>query len=93
MRALSEVRRVLKPGGQFRFFEHVRYGHAFGAFWQDLITPMWRWFGAGCHPNRNVEDFIRQADFNIIQIERPKLYPPLPPSGFIRPHIRGIATL
>ncbi|GAG26116.1 unnamed protein product, partial [marine sediment metagenome] len=39
LRALSEVRRVLKPSGELRMYEHVRYDHAFGAFWQDLATP------------------------------------------------------
>ncbi len=91
-RALSEVRRVLRPDGELRFYEHVRYGHAFGAFWQDLITPVWRWCGAGCHPNRDVEGFLRQAGFNILEIERLKPYPPLPPASFVRPHIKGVAT-
>lgn len=42
-KALSEIRRVLKREGQLRFYEHVRFEHAFGAFWQDLVTPLWRW--------------------------------------------------
>ena len=92
LRALSEVRRVLRPGGELRFYEHVRYGHPFGAFWQDLVTPVWRWFGAGCHPNRDVESFIRSAGFTVTEIEGLKPYPPLPPAAFIRPHIKGIAT-
>ena len=90
-RALAEVRRVLKPGGQFRFYEHVRYGHAFGAFWQDLITPLWRWCGAGCHPNRDTEKAIRAAGFNIVQLEHLQPFPPIPPMVFSRPHIKGVA--
>ncbi len=92
LKALSEVRRVLRPDGQFRFYEHVRYDHAFGAFWQDLITPLWRWFAAGCHPNRDVEGFLHQAGFAVVQIQRLQLYPPIPPMAFARPHIMGIAS-
>jgi ubiquinone/menaquinone biosynthesis C-methylase UbiE len=91
-KALAEVRRVLKPSGEFRFYEHVRYAHAFGAFWQDLITPVWRWFGAGCHPNRDLERSVRDAGFNILELEHPTPYPPIPPMAFARPHIKGVAT-
>ena len=91
LRALSEVRRVLRPSGQLRMYEHVRYDHAFGAFWQDLITPAWRWFGAGCHPNRDIASFVREAGFEFEQLERTKPHPPVPPMVFARPHITGIA--
>ena len=90
-KALSEVRRVLKPEGEFRFYEHVRYEHAFGAFWQDLITPVWKWLGAGCHPNRDTAQFIRDSGFNIVQLELTKPLPPIPPMAFSRPHIKGVA--
>ncbi len=65
-RALAEIRRLLKPGGEYRFYEHVRYDSAFGGFWQDAIMPIWRWFGAGCHPNRDTVRTIhsRQWPFN-----------------------------
>ena len=91
LRALSEVRRVLKPSGQLRLYEHVRYEHAFGAFWQDLVTPAWRWFGAGCHPNRDTASFVREAGFEFEQLELTKPHPPIPPMVFARPHITGIA--
>ncbi len=91
LRALSEVRRVLKPSGELRMFEHVRYENAFGAFWQDAITPVWGWFGAGCHPNRDVAGFVREAGFEFEQLTRETRHPPIPPMLFVRPHIRGIA--
>ncbi|MBI1885895.1 MAG: class I SAM-dependent methyltransferase [Chloroflexi bacterium] len=90
-RALAEIKRVLKAGGEFRFYEHVRYDHAFGAFWQDLVTPVWRWFGAGCHPNRDVASLIREAGFDFVELEHSKPLPPVPPMVFSRPHIKGIA--
>ncbi len=90
-RALSEVRRVLKPSGELRVYEHVRYSHSFGAFWQDMITPAWRWFGAGCHPNRDIADLIRDAGFEFEKLELTNPLPPIPPMIFARPHIMGIA--
>lgn len=91
LRALSEVRRVLKPSGELRLFEHVRYENAFGAFWQDLVTPAWRWFVAGCHPNRDTATIVREAGFEFERLEPMKLQPPVPPFIFARPHIKGIA--
>jgi ubiquinone/menaquinone biosynthesis C-methylase UbiE len=37
---LAEVRRVLKPGGELRFFEHVRSANPLIGGFQDLITPV-----------------------------------------------------
>jgi ubiquinone/menaquinone biosynthesis C-methylase UbiE len=90
-KALSEARRVLKTSGQLRLFEHVRYEHAFGAFWQDIITPVWRWFGAGCHPNRDTASIVREAGFEFERLELSKPVPPVPPMVFSRPHILGVA--
>jgi len=92
LRALSEARRVLKPAGKLRLYDHVRYDHAFGAFWQDLVTPAWRWLGAGCHPNRDIAALVREAGFEFEQLELMKPVPPLPPMVFTRPHIKGIAV-
>jgi ubiquinone/menaquinone biosynthesis C-methylase UbiE len=91
-RALAEIRRVLKPGGEYRFYEHVRYESAFGAFWQDAALPVWSWFAAGCHPNRNTVQAIQNAGFAIAQLEKTKPLPPVPPMIFSRPHVKGIAN-
>ena len=90
-RALAEIKRVLKPGGEYRFYEHVRYESAFGAFWQDAVMPVWRWFAAGCHPNRDTVQAIRNAGFNVVELEKSKPLPPVPPMVFARPHVKGIA--
>jgi ubiquinone/menaquinone biosynthesis C-methylase UbiE len=89
-KALSEVKRVLRPEGEFRFFEHVRYDHDFGAFWQDLITPVWkRLLASGCHPNRDTARSIREAGFVIQQLDSLKLKSII--ADPTRPSIRGVA--
>lgn len=67
---LAEVRRVLKPGGQLRFFEHVRSAtRLFGVF-QDVITPVWSAIGGGCHLNRDSRTAIETAGFEIDDVDR-----------------------
>lgn len=64
---LREIRRVLKPGGELRFLEHVRSRSPRGARVQDRMTPLWRRIAGNCHPNRDTEQAIRDAGFNIIE--------------------------
>lgn len=76
-RSLAEIRRVLRPGGEFRFIEHVRGEAALGRV-QDLIQPAWGWFSAGCNVNRRTEAGIRAAGFEIASIEHRKMEPWMP---------------
>ena len=82
--ALCEIRRVLKPGGEYRFMEHVR-ADGIGGKLLDAIQPGWSWLGGGCHPNRRTEAAIRAAGFSVRSIERF--------NEGILPHIWGIATI
>ena len=78
-RALSEMRRVLKPDGTLRFMEHVRNDES--RFWgtvQDAITPAWRWFAAGCNPNRRTREAIEENGFRIEWIEETRIGPGTP---------------
>lgn len=69
-RALAEIRRVLRPGGQLRFYEHVRSSKAFNGRMQDLIKPIWSRVGGGCRPNRDTVKIIESSGFTIEEIDR-----------------------
>jgi len=90
-RALSELRRVLRPGGQLRFLEHVRAaGSPLMQVQRLLDATLWPAFGGGCHASRDTAAAIHDAGFSIESIERfsfPQARIPFPTS----PHIRGVA--
>jgi ubiquinone/menaquinone biosynthesis C-methylase UbiE len=65
--AAREVRRVLKPDGQLRFFEHFRSGQPLLAALQDAVTPVWKRFLGGCQPNRDIVWIFREAGFEILE--------------------------
>jgi SAM-dependent methyltransferase len=56
MKALSE--QVLKPGGQFLFYEHVRSRRADIAWWQRFWTPIWRCAFDGCCLDRPTDIWL-----------------------------------
>lgn len=91
-KALSETRRVLKPEGQLRFVEHVRFQNSFAALCQDIATPVWRRVGAGCHPNRDIEQAITEGGFRMQEVHRYGGAPPIPPAILVRPHVKGVAV-
>ncbi|MEU0465446.1 class I SAM-dependent methyltransferase, partial [Amycolatopsis sp. NPDC006131] len=68
--ALAEIRRVLRPGGELRFFEHVRSDKRLLGLLQNAITPLWSRAGGGCHLNRDTAAAIRAAGFEIAQVDR-----------------------
>jgi SAM-dependent methyltransferase len=86
--ALTEIRRVLKPGGQFLFLEHVRSLDPGMAKWQDRLEGPWRFLGDGCHCNRDTVSAISAAGFDLGDVERPEFPKGLP---IIKPMAKGIA--
>ncbi len=90
--ALAEMRRVLRPGGQLRFFEHVaadRPGLTRRA--QRLAdATLWPVLFAGCHTGRDTASAIAAAGFDIDELSRFR-FPPTGPGSPAAPHIRGVA--
>jgi ubiquinone/menaquinone biosynthesis C-methylase UbiE len=67
VRALAEVRRVLRPGGELVFVEHGLAPEPRVQRWQRRLTPVWRRVGGGCHLDRDIAALLRAADFDITE--------------------------
>lgn len=68
IRCLAEFRRVLRPGGELLYLEHVR-GTSVGARAQDALRPAWAVIGAGCQINRPTGELIAEAGFTQVTSE------------------------
>jgi len=90
---LAEIRRVLRPGAELRFFEHVRADTPGLARVQRVLdATVWPTFVGGCHTHRDTRAAIEAAGFEVDHIEHFRLPDggiPLPAS----PHILGAAYL
>ncbi len=64
-RAVDEMRRVLKPGGQLIFVEHGRADDNSVMRWQRRIEPLWKKIGGGCHLTRRADDLLRDGGFRL----------------------------
>jgi ubiquinone/menaquinone biosynthesis C-methylase UbiE len=79
-RALTEVLRVLVPGGTFHFVEHGRSPDRTVARWQGRIEPVQRRLAGGCHLTRDIDELIGQAGFDVDALDN--YYAPLGPKPF-----------
>ncbi|MGZ4614085.1 MAG: class I SAM-dependent methyltransferase [Actinomycetes bacterium] len=68
--ALAEAWRVLRPGGELRFYEHVRSAHRLVAIAEDLAVPVWSRLAGGCHLNRDTVGAIVAAGFEVTSLDR-----------------------
>ena len=87
--ALSEIHRVLRPGGKLLFIEHVAANNNPERLkWQKRIEPFWKILQCGCHLTRDTEANILQADFTIKNISHQSMRG-VP--SIARPSIWGVA--
>jgi ubiquinone/menaquinone biosynthesis C-methylase UbiE len=69
---LAEVRRVLRPGGRFRFVEHVAACGLRGRV-QRVVRRPWGWLFEGCDPHPATTQAIERAGFAHVTIQPRKL--------------------
>jgi ubiquinone/menaquinone biosynthesis C-methylase UbiE len=90
--ALSELFRVIRPGGELRFYEHVVSDEPRKARMQNAATRFWPRVGGGCHPNRDTVGAIERAGFEIDDCERFEFRPSVLMAA-VAPHVIGTATM
>ena len=64
-RVMSEMRRILKPGGRLLFLEHGRAPDAEVVKWQERIEPTWKRLAGGCHLTRPIGSALRGSGFEV----------------------------
>jgi ubiquinone/menaquinone biosynthesis C-methylase UbiE len=86
--ALAELRRVIRPGGELRFYEHVISNRESRRRLQRLMdATIWPRIAGGCHMTRDTRAAIEQAGFIL---QRSRRFP-FPPGALGIPHILGSA--
>jgi ubiquinone/menaquinone biosynthesis C-methylase UbiE len=78
LRALRDMRRVLRPGGRLLFVEHGRAPDPNVMWWQDRLTPVWKRVGGGCHLNRAIGTLIEGAGFQFDRLQTGYMRGPKP---------------
>jgi len=89
---LSEMRRVLRPGGRAHFMEHVASTHPKTRAWQERLNALHRVIACGCQLNRGVEAGFFKAGFAVDGLERFMLSARPKFLAALYPAIRGVAT-
>jgi ubiquinone/menaquinone biosynthesis C-methylase UbiE len=87
--ALAEVRRVLRPGGELRFYEHVISERPRAAAVMRALdaSGIWPRLAGGCHPARDTAAAIERAGFVIERVRRF----PFAAGPVALPHVIGVA--
>jgi ubiquinone/menaquinone biosynthesis C-methylase UbiE len=67
--AIRGIGRVLRPGGQFLFFEHGLSPDIRMRRWQERTEPFFKWVFEGCHVTRDIPALIKEGGFRVERIE------------------------
>ncbi|WP_409433201.1 class I SAM-dependent methyltransferase [Litorimonas sp. RW-G-Af-16] len=70
VKALREMRRILKPGEHILFSEHGKAPDASVAKWQSRIDPVWKRIAGGCHSGRDIPRLFKQADLTFDRLDQ-----------------------
>ena len=68
IKALQEMKRVLKPEGVLIFAEHGLAPEATVQRWQRRLNPLWNRIGGGCNLDRKIDALIAAAGFAITDL-------------------------
>lgn len=77
LKAVQQMRRVLKPGGKLLFSEHGKAPDEAIRRWQNRINPYWNKIAGGCHLNRDIPLMLQEGGFQLKELET--LYVPKTP--------------
>ena len=88
--ALAEIKRVLRPGGELRFYEHIRSHEPRLARIQRRADRIWPLIGGGCHTARVTDEAIGRPGFEI-ETKRDFIFRPTLVTYFVSPHVIGLA--
>jgi ubiquinone/menaquinone biosynthesis C-methylase UbiE len=89
--ALAELRRALRPGGELRFYEHVRGQSSGLARAQRAVDVVWPLFVGGCHVSRDTVGAIERAGFHVERLDRFD-FRPCALAWPATPHVLGVGT-
>jgi ubiquinone/menaquinone biosynthesis C-methylase UbiE len=78
VKALREMKRVLKSEGRLLFVEHGAAPDPRVQAWQRRINPIWHKFTGGCNLNRRIDELITSAGFSIAELQTTYLPGPRP---------------
>lgn len=65
VKALKEIRRVIKSGGTLLFVEHGLAPEIRVQAWQQRLNPLWSKLTGGCNLDRKMDQLIRTAGFAL----------------------------